>query len=93
MDALDTKSVSHSLGAAYLNVIAMSAFIFDDTGLNYMPLDKFFNGADPNLRSGGVISINNLVVSLGRRDGGPYDNVGYNDAVMNRGRVFVWYWT
>jgi hypothetical protein len=56
-------------------------------------LDKFFNGADPNLRGGGVIGINNLVVSLGRRDGGPFDNVGYNDAVMNRGRVFIWYWT
>jgi hypothetical protein len=91
MDTTASKSVNHGLGAFWTNVIGIQIFVFhDNLGYRY-PLSMFNDAADPSLIGGGLGDINAGSLTLRRRAGGLFDNASFDDAGINRGNIFIWY--
>ena len=66
-------------------VISISAVIYGDDASGPWSIDKFANGADPNLRAGGWDLASAATTRLYRRTGGFFDNVNFSSVLVNRG--------
>ena len=91
MDATASKNVNHPLGAKYLNVLFIDAWILSDNLAVKTPLYRVWDGVDPTLLGGGIYEITAGEVVLYRRAGGFYDSLDYNLAAINRGYVVICY--
>ncbi len=92
MDVAGGIAVAHGLGARYTHIVNVITFVRDDAGSIWCDLSGFENIGDPFLRSGGTVLINGTNIELARRDGGRFDNVGYNDVGINRGICIIEYY-
>ena len=78
MDASLTKSVTH--GLTFSKIKSWQVTIINDDG----------NGLSDFI-SGGAISVTTTQFTLVRTIGGAYDNTNFDDSVMNRGYITIWY--
>lgn len=86
MDAVD--SISFNPGLVIANVIAASAFILNDVGTAVYPLNMCTGSADTTPQ-GGIQLIAAANCMLHRLVGGRFDDLDFDDAVMNRGYMLV----
>lgn len=91
MDATGNITILHGVPSGLSNIrTAYASIIQDDLAMIY-PLTLSSNAADPDLLAGGIRFWTDTEISLTRRTGGVFDSVWFNDAIMNRGYVEIWY--
>ena len=86
MDAVPNVNVTH--GLTHTTIRKITAILRDDADSQYFTLPAYgFGGAIAAY----IDATTNLVTGLTRIDASFFDSVLYDDAVMNRGWVFIWY--
>jgi len=89
MDANDYRLVAWSM-PDLSKILSVEVLIISDDGNQLAPLCGTTDYGTGKTNGGiGAIHTNNL--SVYRTVGGIFDNTAYDDAVMNRGYIFVWY--
>ena len=85
MDSTAGKSIAH--GLIISNMISLAGVIFSDSiGRAYsVPFSYDFAGDDVNCL------IDGLNFVMARKFEGYFDSTFYDDPVMNRGNILVWY--
>lgn len=87
MDADGTKDVAH--GLTYTDIIGVNGKIFQDPGGTEFPIVQgLVTGASLDLF---VSYWNSTNIHLSRAAAGTFDNATFDDAVMNRGYLYVFY--
>ena len=90
MDALAALFPAHGI-ADFTKIRAIKVVVRDDAGTTYLPLDSYqFTGG---INDGGVDNYGGATVTLRRSDTGNFNNANYNDGVINRGYMTIWYAT
>lgn len=85
MDATTVLNIAHSLDIQ--KIVGINAVIRKDDYSELYPLKAHITFPFGE----GHIEVTAGFITLKRRLGGYWDNVNYNDVVMNRGFVMVWY--
>lgn len=88
MDATTDVDVVH--GLTFANIRTVEATIIRDDSTWLFPL-SCCNTPVAVDRQGGVYGWDATIVRLFRLSGGKFDHVDYNDGVMNRGYITIWY--
>ncbi len=88
MDVTTNKNVVH--GLTFTNILFAGAIIYDNTYTNHSLINRGVLHSDTTPQ-GFVDRINNANIKLSRLTGGFFDSVDYNNALMNRGKVFIIY--
>ncbi len=91
MDTTDMKNIAHGIGASFVNIVHISAFIKEDGFDVYHPIYLFGDNPDPALLSGGIYRFDNTNIQLYRRTGGNFDWAGVFSGGGNRGYVMLIY--
>jgi len=71
-------------------ILSVEIIILSDDG-TYMLLLCGATNSVTGKASGGISAIRNTYIRLFRTDGEIFDGIAFDDAVMNRGYIFVWY--
>jgi hypothetical protein len=90
MDLATDVGVAHGLGARWVNIIGVQAWIRDDADTVWYPLHRFVNSGGVGNIEGGISYINNTEIDLQRRTGGTFDFVTYDGVGISRGKVIIW---
>lgn len=93
MVANSTKQVAHGLGVNFRKICAVSVTIHDDVDDNIHFATPGIPGFATALQEVYIVGVTATVFSLSRRGGGWYDSADYDDALMNRGDLLVWFRT
>ena len=91
MNTNSTCNVAHGLGANWKKIVDIQIKIFNDGDTQHYYTNQMFDGADPGLVGAGVGYVNSTDIHLYRRTGGTFQTLSFNDAVMNRGEVILWF--
>lgn len=86
MDATSSITVAHGIASGRTRIKAVSVKIYNDAG-NFAW--DFSAGPSPN--NDAIIDWNDTIVGMSRVNGGGFDSIAYDDAVMNRGEITVFY--
>jgi len=90
MNTNNTVIVAHGISpTAMLRIRHVSAMIQPDNLSSLLPLNSM-NTISYNIR-GGVSQVTDTNITLARRSSESFDSTFYNDAVMNRGWIFIKY--
>lgn len=88
MDANQTVIIAHGLTAA--NILSVVGYVLDDAGTGWYPLN-FFDQFGGGAMSLGPAQWDATNIYLIRLAAGYMDGAAFNDGVMNRGQLYVWY--
>ena len=92
MDTDATHVVPHGVGALFNHIISVSGHIFDDAMSGSYPITPGYPNLATAFQEVNIIVINNTNISLSRRAGGLFDGITFNDAVMKRGDLLIWFY-
>ncbi len=90
-DMVSSASLVITHGLTFADIIMVGGYVLSDTGLTAFPL---YTNAGGSASPDWDLDVDNwsaFSIILMRRAGGIFDGVNFNDAVMNRGRVIIWY--
>lgn len=90
MDTQISKGVAHGLSIALEDFVSVMAVIENDQRNQSYVIDTVMNVAT-GATSGFVSTITTSAIQLTRTTGGFFDSTDYDDAVINRGTIFIWY--
>ena len=94
-DMLSTLSifVAHPLGAAFANIVSVSVIIFNDAGTVSIPLNSINSASVPPYPYGSLSQIDATQIQLSRTPFGAFTSTDYDDVGVNRGYIFITYFS
>jgi len=90
MDSTVSVLVAHGLGAAWDKIRMIQFIIFDDANTTMYPC-TLRSGCTPTEMEVYIGAYNSVNIQLARKNTTFFDNAGFDDAVMNRGYILLWY--
>lgn len=87
MDSTLFVNISHGLTLS--KIISVSVFIYIDGSTQLTPLNTGDLGGTGTIAGG--FQVDSTIIACVRTTGGIYDNTNYDDAVQNRGIIFITY--
>lgn len=92
MDTTESALVSIASFTAG-NILNVTGIIYGDTGTAYYPLPcRYTNAASGEMEVWVKYWSESLhLITVTRRTGGYFDSASFDDAVMNRGLLYLWY--
>jgi len=88
MDATSSVSLAHGIASGNSKIVSISAKIYPNSGSSSI---DFTSSVIAGATGGGGIDWNDTNVGLERTTGGLFDSATYDNAVMNRGEIIIWY--
>jgi hypothetical protein len=91
MDSVQAINVPHGLGALFINILYINAYITNDPHSGYANIMCISDTIDVGNVAGSISYVNNTNVRLWRKAGGFFDSNLFDDAVINRGYISICY--
>lgn len=90
MDTTSGILVPHGLGAGYINIVSCTGYIRNDAGTQLYPINSWSRLDGVNAIGIGLEQITNSDIVLVRL-GTDFDNVSFDDPLIDRGKLLIWY--